>query len=327
MQTRTLGTDLRGVGHRLRRDGHEPELRPRPRTAPDNIALIRAAVERGVTFFDTAEVYGPFVNEELVGEALATGPRPGRHRHQVRLRLRRRRQADRPVQPARAHQSRSPTPPSSGCASTRSTCSTSTASTPTCRSRTSPARSRNSSEAGKVKHFGLSEAAAATIRRAHAVQPVTARAERVLAVVARPEAEILPPCEELGIGFVPFSPLGKGFLTGTIDQNTTFDRLRHPHHHPPLHRRRRRGQPGTGRPARHHRGPQERHPGPDRPGLAARPEAVDRADPRHPQARPPGGEHRRRGRRTHRRRPARDRRHRRRRSRYKAPATPNTWNA
>ena len=101
------------------------------------IALIRAAVERGVTFFDTAEVYGPFTNEELVGEALAPVPRSGGDRHQVRVQARsRRRTAGRPGQPARAHQARSPRPRSSGSGSRPSTCSTSTASTRTCRSKT-----------------------------------------------------------------------------------------------------------------------------------------------------------------------------------------------
>ena len=189
------------------------------------IALIRAAVERGVTFFDTAEVYGPFTNEELVGEALApfrdqvviatkfgfdidaetakqAGPRtagPSTSRQVAEASLKRLR-IDRidlfyqhRVDPERADRGRR-------------------------RRGEGPDRSE-----GKVKHFGLSEAGVQTIRRAHAVQPVTALQSEYSLWWREPEAEILPTLEELGIGFVPFSPLGKGFLTGKIDENTTFD--------------------------------------------------------------------------------------------------------
>jgi aryl-alcohol dehydrogenase-like predicted oxidoreductase len=188
---------------------------------PDNVALIRAAVERGVTFFDTAEVYGPFVNEQLVGEALepfrgkvviatkfgfafdAEGRQSGlssrpEHIKQV---------ADASLTRLRVeaidlfYQHRvDPGVPIEEVAGAV----------------------KELIEAGKVRHFGMSEAAAATIRRAHAVQPVTAVQSEYSLWWRRPEAEVLPTCEQLGIGFVPYSPFGKGFLTGTITRDTTF---------------------------------------------------------------------------------------------------------
>jgi len=121
---------------------------------PDAISLLRKAYELGITFFDTAEAYGPYTNEEIVGEALATV--------------------------------------------------------------------RNLIAEGKVRHFGLSEAGVKTIRRAHAIQPVAALQSEYSLWWREPEDEVLPTLEELGIGFVPFSPLGKGFLTGAIDDKTTF---------------------------------------------------------------------------------------------------------
>ena len=138
---------------------------------------------------------------------------------------------------------------------------------------------------GKVKHFGLSEPGVQTIRRAHAVQPVAAVQSEYSLWWREPEEEVLPTLEELGIGFVPFSPLGKGFLTGKIDENTTFDEHRLPQHRPPLHAGGPQGEPGAGRPARRDRRPEGRDPGADRPRLAARPEAVDRPHPRHDEAR------------------------------------------
>jgi aryl-alcohol dehydrogenase-like predicted oxidoreductase len=173
------------------------------------ISLIRAAVERGVTFFDTAEVYGPFTNEELVGEALAsfrgqvviatkfgfdfsTQPfgldsRPERIRQAVEGSLKRLRvETNVPIEEVAG-------------------------------------TVRELIQQGKVKHFGLSEAGVQTVRRAHAVQPVTALQNEYSLWWRRPEAEIMAACEELGIGLVPYSPLGKGFLTGKIDENTTFD--------------------------------------------------------------------------------------------------------
>ena len=188
---------------------------------PQAIAVLRAAVERGVTFFDTAEVYGPFTNEELVGEALAPfrgqvviatkfgfkiengkqaglDSRPSHIREVAEASLKRlkvdaidlfyqhRVDPDVPIEEV------------AGAV-------------------------KDLIREGKVKHFGLSEAGAQTIRRAHAVQPVTALQSEYSLWWREPEAEIIPTLEELGIGFVPFSPLGKGFLTGKIDENTQFD--------------------------------------------------------------------------------------------------------
>jgi len=188
------------------------------------IALIRVAVERGVTLFDTAEAYGPFVNEELVGEALApvrdqvviatkfgfdidsdTGQRGAgvnsrpEHIRQVAEASLKRLKVE-AIDLFYQHRV-DPDVPIEDVAGTV----------------------RDLILAGKVKHFGLSEAAAKTIRRAHAVQPVTAVQSEYSLWTRDPEAEVLPTCEELGIGFVPFSPLGAGFLTGKIDTNTIFD--------------------------------------------------------------------------------------------------------
>jgi aryl-alcohol dehydrogenase-like predicted oxidoreductase len=185
------------------------------------IALIRAAVDRGVTLFDTAEMYGPFVNEELVGEALAPvrsqvviatkfgfqidadGKQTGvtsRPKHVKQV-------ADASLKRLRTdaidlfYQHRvDPDVPIEDVAGAV----------------------RDLIRDGKVRHFGMSEAAAATIRRAHAVQAVTAVQSEYSLWWRRPEEEVLPALEELGIGFVPFSPLGRGFLTGKIDENATF---------------------------------------------------------------------------------------------------------
>ncbi len=186
------------------------------------IALIRAAVDRGVTFFDTAQVYGPFTNEELVGEALepvrdrvviatkfgfdleegqsrgGLDSRPETIRRSVEGSLRRLRSETIDL----LYQHRvDPNVPIEDVAGTV----------------------KELVEQGKVRHFGLSEAGVQTIRRAHAVQPVTALQSEYSLWWREPEAEILPALEELEIGFVPFSPLGKGFLTGKIDETTTFD--------------------------------------------------------------------------------------------------------
>jgi len=182
------------------------------------VALIRKAVELGVTFFDTAEVYGPFANEALLGEALAplrrdvviatkfgfrigqTGldSRPEHIREVADAALRR---LDTDVIDLFYQHRVDPDVPIEDVAGTVG----------------------DLVRAGKVKHFGLSEAGAATIRRAHAVQPVAALQSEYSLWWREPEREILPPLEELGIGFVPFSPLGRGFLTGAIDENTAFD--------------------------------------------------------------------------------------------------------
>ncbi|GAB3830337.1 aldo/keto reductase [Hymenobacter jeollabukensis] len=189
------------------------------------IQLIRAAVERGVTFFDTAEVYGPFFNEELVGEALAplrervviatkfgfdidlaTGQnrgglnsRPAHIKQVVEASLQRLR-TDR-IDLLYQHRVDPEVPIEDVAGAVQELI-----------------------QAGKVKHFGLSEAGVQVIRRAHAVQPVTALQSEYSLWWREPEQEILPTLEELGIGFVPFSPLGKGFLTGKIDENTEFDK-------------------------------------------------------------------------------------------------------
>ncbi|NYF59888.1 aldo/keto reductase [Micromonospora purpureochromogenes] len=187
----------------------------------DGIAVIRAAVEHGVTFFDTAEVYGPFVNEELVGEALAP------FRDQVAIATKfgfafdaDGRQAGLNSRPEHIRQVADASLQRLGVESIDLFY----------QHRVDPdvpiedvaGAVRDLIQAGKVKHFGLSEAGVRTIRRAHAVQPVTALQSEYSLWWREPEAEVLPTLEELGIGFVPFSPLGKGFLTGTIEQSATF---------------------------------------------------------------------------------------------------------
>jgi len=221
MQKRKLGksnleVSAIGLGCMGLSFGHGPAT-----DTQEAIALIRAAAERGVTFFDTAEAYGPFLNEEVVGEALAPfrgrvaiatkfgfkfGPnreqagldsRPEHIKEVAEASLKRlkidaidlfyqhRVDADVPVEDV------------AGVV-------------------------KDLIQAGKVKHFGMSEASAKTIRRAHGVQPVTALQSEYSLWWREPEQEVIPTLEELGIGFVPFSPLGKGFLTGKIDENTTF---------------------------------------------------------------------------------------------------------
>jgi aryl-alcohol dehydrogenase-like predicted oxidoreductase len=186
------------------------------------ISLIRSAVERGITFFDTAEVYGPFTNEELVGEALAPyrgqvviatkfGFKLGPNGEQMGLDSR----PEHIEQVAEASLKRlkvdaidlfyqhrvDPDVPIEDVAGAV----------------------KDLIREGKVKHFGLSEAGVQTIRRAHAVQPLTALQSEYSLWTRTPEKEVIPTLEELGIGFVPYSPLGKGFLTGKIDENVTFD--------------------------------------------------------------------------------------------------------
>jgi aryl-alcohol dehydrogenase-like predicted oxidoreductase len=183
-----------------------------PADKQEMISLIRTAVERGITFFDTAEGYGPFTNEELLGEALApvrdqvvigdkqsgTDSRPAHIKEVAEASLKRLKTDyidlfyQHRVDPAVAIEDVAGTV-------------------------------KDLIEEGKVLHFGLSEAGVQTIRRAHAVQPVTALQSEYSLWWREPEAEIIPTLEVLGIGFVPFSPLGRGFLTGKIDENTTFD--------------------------------------------------------------------------------------------------------
>lgn len=187
---------------------------------PQGISLIQAAFERGVTFFDTAEAYGPFANEELVGEAVAPfreqvviatkfGFREGQASKGVDSRPERIRQvADEALKRLKTdsidlfYQHRvDPNVPIEDVAGTV----------------------KDLIQQGKVKHFGLSEAGVQTIRRAHAIQPVTALQSEYSLWWREPEDEVIPALEELGIGFVPFSPLGKGFLTGKISADTKFE--------------------------------------------------------------------------------------------------------
>jgi len=188
------------------------------------ITVIRAAVESGVTFFDTAEVYGPFTNEELVGEALA----PFRDQVVIATKF-----GFKP--PARGEGRWSELDSRPEHIKEVAEASLKRLKTDVIdlfyQHRVDPnvpiedvaGAVKDLIQEGKVKHFGLSEAGAQTIRRAHAVLPVTALQSEYSLWWREPEAEILPTLEELGIGFVPFSPLGKGFLTGKIDENTTFD--------------------------------------------------------------------------------------------------------
>ena len=186
------------------------------------VTLLRAAVERGVTLFDTAEVYGPFTNEELLGEALA----PVRAQVVIATKF------GFNIDPATGAQRGADSRP----AHVRAVVEASLERLRTDRidllyqHRVDPkvpieevaGAVGELIEAGKVRHFGLSEAGAATIRRAHAVQPVTALQSEYSLWWRRPEAEILPVLEELGIGLVPYSPLGRGYLTGRMDDSTTF---------------------------------------------------------------------------------------------------------
>jgi aryl-alcohol dehydrogenase-like predicted oxidoreductase len=210
LEVSAIGLGCMGMNHHR---GPAPDKR-------EMIALIREAVRRGVTFFDTAEVYGPFTNEELVGEALeplrndvviATkfgfdlGPdgsgglnsRPERIRRVAEASLKRLRVEAIDLFYQHRVDSNVPIEDVAG-------------------------EVKNLIAAGKVKYFGLSEPAAETIRRAHAIQPIAAIQSEYSLWWRAPEAEVLPACEELGIGFVPYSPLGRGFLTGKIDETTKF---------------------------------------------------------------------------------------------------------
>jgi aryl-alcohol dehydrogenase-like predicted oxidoreductase len=220
MKTRTLGQGLEVSAIGLGCMGMSQSFPPIP-DRRDSIAVIRSAVDRGVTFFDTAQVYGPFDNEELVGEALesvrdqvviatkfgfelSTGRPTGTDSRAETIRsslddsLRRLRTDH--VDLLYQHRV-DPDVPIEEVAGTV----------------------KELIDQGKVKHFGLSEAGVANIRRAHAVQPVAALQSEYSLWWREPEAQILPTLEELGIALVPFSPLGKGFLTGAIDENTEFE--------------------------------------------------------------------------------------------------------
>jgi aryl-alcohol dehydrogenase-like predicted oxidoreductase len=219
MKKRTLGQGLEVSAVGLGCMGMSQSYGVIPDKA-DMIPVLRGAVDRGVTFFDTAQIYGPFVNEELIGEALArvrdqvviatkfglrvdadgqqvTDSRPDVIRESVEGSLRRLRTDHIDL----FYQHRvDPNVPIEDVAGTV----------------------KDLIAAGKVRHFGLSEAGVATIRRAHAIQPITAVQSEYSLWWRRPEEALLPTLEELGIGLVPFSPLGKGFLTGALDEKTTF---------------------------------------------------------------------------------------------------------
>jgi aryl-alcohol dehydrogenase-like predicted oxidoreductase len=219
MQKRKLGNSnlevsALGLGCMGMSDSYGP-----PKDKQEMIALLRSAVERGLTFFDTAEVYGPFTNEELVGEALSplrdqvviatkfgfkldpsggVDSRPEHIREVAESSLKRLKVESIDL----FYQHRvDPNVPIEDVAGTV----------------------KDLIQEGKVKHFGLSEAGVQTIRRAHAVQPVTALQSEYSLWMRTPEKEVIPTLEELGIGFVPFSPLGRGFLTGKMDEKTAFD--------------------------------------------------------------------------------------------------------
>ena len=220
MRTRTLGQGLEVSAIGLGCMGMSQSYGPNPGDRDEMIAVLRSAVDLGVAFFDTAEVYGPYVNEELVGEALeplrdevviATkfgwriegGRMTGLDSRPAQIRL----VAEESLRRLRTdvidlfYQHRvDPSVPIEDVAGTVG----------------------ELIAEGKVRHFGLSEAGAGTIRRAHAVQPVTALQSEYSLWTRDPEAQVLPVLRELGIGFVPFSPLGKGFLTGAVDQTTSF---------------------------------------------------------------------------------------------------------
>jgi len=223
MQTRKLGNsnlEVSALGLGCMRMSHDESPIP---DKQEMISFLHAAVDRGITFFDTAEVYGPFTNEELLGEALSPfhgqvviatkfgfGPDPNggpglpllnsrpEHIKQVAEASLKRLKVD-AIDLFYQHRVDPDVPIEEVAGAVKDLI-----------------------QAGKVKHFGLSEAGAQTIRRAHAVQPVTAVQSEYSLWWRDVEAEVLPTCEELGIGFVPYSPLGRGYLTGKIDENTTF---------------------------------------------------------------------------------------------------------
>jgi aryl-alcohol dehydrogenase-like predicted oxidoreductase len=248
----------------------------RPSSRQDGIAIIRSAVDVGVTFFDTAEVYGPYTNEDLVGEALESvrdqvviatkfgfnivdGKMAGLNSRPAHVRA----VADASLKRLRTdridlfYQHRVD---------------------PDVRIEDVAGAVKDLIAEGKVKHFGLSEAGAATIRRAHAVQPVAALQSEYSLWWREPEHEVLPTLEELGIGFVPFSPLGKGFLTGTIDDKTTFEPTDFRNSVPRFTEENRKANLAFVEWLKTFAARKGAHAGATRAGLAARTEAVDRAD-------------------------------------------------
>ena len=215
LEVSALGLGCMGISH-----GLGQAIDPK-----DGIRLIRGAVERGVTFFDTAEVYGPFTNEEVVGEALAP------FREQVVIATKfgfnidrdGRQQQDPPLDSRPEHIKEAVEGSLKRLRTDYIDLLYQHRVDPDVPIEETAGAIRKLIDEGKVRHFGLSEAGVDVIRRAHAVQPVTALQSEYSLWWPEPEAEIFPVLEELGIGFVPFSPLGKGFLTGKIDENTKFD--------------------------------------------------------------------------------------------------------
>ncbi len=196
-----------------------------PKDKQEMISLIRTAVERGVTFFDTAEVYGPYTNEELVGEALAP------FRSQVVIATKFGWKIDPKAERGLAGLDSRPEHIREVAEASLKRLKTDVIDLfyqhrvdPNVPIEDVAGAVKDLIREGKVKHFGLSEAGPKTIRRAHAIQPVTALQSEYSLWYRNPEKEVLPTLEELGMGFVPYSPLGKGFLTGKINENTTFDR-------------------------------------------------------------------------------------------------------
>jgi aryl-alcohol dehydrogenase-like predicted oxidoreductase len=195
-----------------------------PKDKQEMISLLHTAVDRGITFFDTAEVYGPFTNEELLGEALA----PLRDRVVIATKF------GFKIDPATGKQAGLDSRPEHIKAVAESSLKRLKTHVidlfyqhrvdPNVPIEDVAGAVKDLIQQGKVKHFGLSEAGVQTIRRAHAVQPLTALQNEYSLWWRKPEEEVIPTLEELGIGLVPYSPLGKGFLTGKIDENTTFDK-------------------------------------------------------------------------------------------------------
>jgi aryl-alcohol dehydrogenase-like predicted oxidoreductase len=278
-----------------------------PKDKQDMTALLHAAVDRGVTFFDTAEVYGPFTNEELVSQALAAfrkrvviatkfgfdlsgsdlrpgapglNSRPDQIRKAVAGSLKRLKVETIDLLPAPVD----PNVPIEDVAGTVN----------------------ELIREGKVRHFGLSEGGVQMIRRAHAVQPLTALQSEYSLWTRTPEKEVIPTLEELGIGFVPYSPLGKGFHRRDEREHEARQH-RLPQHAAAIHAGGDEGEPGAGRPARQYRRAEESDAGPDRSGVAAGEKAQDRAHPGHDEAASVGGEYRGRRSRSYPGRPARSR--------------------
>jgi aryl-alcohol dehydrogenase-like predicted oxidoreductase len=224
MQKRKLGkleVSAVGLGCMRMSAGHGPVAG----TKQEMIAVIRGAVEHGITFFDTAQVYGPFVNEELVGEALA----PMRDQVVIATKFGFKFESDKDPHPMGLNSRPEYIKETVEGSLKRLRVETIDL---LYQHRVDPevpiedvaGAVKDLIQQGKVKHFGLSEAGAKTIRRAHTVQAVTAVQSEYSLWWKRPEEEILPTLKELGIGFVPYSPLGRGFLTGTINENTQFDK-------------------------------------------------------------------------------------------------------